>query len=541
MLTRFDYAVIFLYFVLVAGIGWVARGRVKGLDDYFAGGHGVSWWMAGISHHVSGYSAFAFVGYAGLAYRVGFNVWTVFALPCFFSMVAGAYIWAPRWVRLRVITPVEYLEERFNNLVRQVIAWSGIAVKFVDEGTKLYSLAKVIRACTGLPLKGTIVGSGVVTVLYLLLGGLWAEVMTDLAQFIVQYSITLLLAPVALAAVGGWGRLWTGPKATPFQFFSPAFPPSRLSVFFFVVLLSYNGGTWGLAQRFYSMGKPAEAKKAALLSAALYLLYPLALYIPVWAAPVLLEEVQDPEMAYIAVAQHLLPQIAPGLLGLMVAAMFAATMSMVDSNLNALAAVFTKDIYARTLNRTAPEGQLMKVGLIATVAFGAVAIACGLVTDRLGGAFKTMIDWYAAVLGPVSIPLLFGMLIPRTTWRGALLSWLGGFAAFVVFKYWATEAVCLALFGEAPGEALAWTVTTGAELGIAFAIFCLEGFIGERTPEERKRGQDLFDRLNGRTEEEMFRFISHIIGEGGTKLILDLRGNPGGPPLAAREISSFFL
>lgn len=500
MLTGLDYAVIFLYFVLVAGIGFVARRRVKGLDDYFAGGHGVSWWLAGVSHHVSGYSAFAFVGYASLAFRAGFNVWTVFALPVFLAMLAGAYVWAPRWVRLRVITPAQYLEERFNNLVRQLIAWSGIGVKFVDEGTKLYSLAKVIQACTGLPLKGTIIGSGVVTILYLLLGGFWAEIMTDFAQFIVQYSITLLLAPVALAAVGGWSRLWTGPKSVPFQFFSKDFPPYRIGVFFFVVLLSYNGGTWGLAQRFYSMGKPSEAKKAALLSAALYLLYPLALYVPVWAAPILLDEIQDPEMAYIAIAQKLLPQIAPGLLGLMVAAMFAATMSMVDSDLNALAAVFTKDIYNRTMDRRASEARLMNVGLAATVVFGIITIACGLATESLGGAFAAMIDWYAAILGPVSIPLLFGMLTRRTTWRGALLSWLGGFVTFIVFKYWATSAVCAVLFGEAPGEALAWTVTTGAELLVAFAIFLLEGFVSEQTPEERRRVQSLFDRLEDRPD-----------------------------------------
>lgn len=107
MLTGIDYAVIVLYFVGVAAIGWVASKRTRGLNDYFAGGHNVSWWLAGISHHVSGYSAFAFVGYASLACRVGFNVWTVFALPVFLAMLAGAYVWAPRWVRLRVISPAQ--------------------------------------------------------------------------------------------------------------------------------------------------------------------------------------------------------------------------------------------------------------------------------------------------------------------------------------------------------------------------------------------------------------------------------------------------
>ncbi len=493
--------VVYFYFLGVAVIGFAARKMIHGLDDYFAGGHRIPWWLAAVSHHVSGYSAFAFVGYASLAYKVGLNIWTVFAVPCFLAMVIGAYVWAPRWVRLKVMTPVQYLEERFNNVVRQAIAWSGIAVKFVDEGTKLYSLAKVINAVTGLSTKKTIIGCGVITVIYLLVGGLWAEIMTDFAQFIVQFGITLALVPAVLAAVGGWRGLWNKPNSVPFALFSKDFPPYRLIVFFFVILMSYNGGTWGLAQRFYSLGKPSEAKKAALLSASLYLIYPLALYIPVWAAPLLIGELQDPEMAYIVVAQQQLPLIAPGLLGLLVAAMFAATMSMVDSDLNALAAVFTKDIYGRVIDRNASDQKLMKVGFAATAVFGAVTVACGLATESLGGAFKAMMDWYAAVLGPVSIPLLFGMLIPWTTWRGALLSWLGGFITFVVFKYWYTAPLAYLIWGQTDNEPLNWTITTGAELLVAFSIFIVEGFISRQSDEEQQRVRGLFSRLREQPEE----------------------------------------
>lgn len=516
MLATADYIVIAFYLLIVAGIGGYARRLIKGLDDYFAAGHRVPWWLAAVSHHVSGYSAFAFVGYASLAYEVGFNIWTLFALPCFLAMMSGAFLWAPRWVRLNVITPVEYLEERFNNTVRQVIAWSGIAVKFVDEGTKLYSLAKVIGSCTKLPLNGTIIGCGVVTVSYLMLGGLWAELITDFSQFIIQFSITLLLAPAALKAVGGWRAMWAHPDSPPLKLFSARFPLSRVLVFFPVILLSYNGGTWGLAQRFYSIGKAAEARKAALLSGALYFVYPLILYIPVWAAPALLGGIEDTELAYIAVAQKCLrlPGMPPGMLGLLVAAMFAATMSMVDSDLNALAAVFTKDIYHRVLRKIASARELMTIGLVATAVFGAITVVCGVLTGSLGGAFKAMMDWYAAILAPVSIPLLFGMLNKRTTWRGALACWAGGFATFVLFKYWAANAIWTAWTGapldlsipdvhagNPSHEAAHWSIFTGAELIVAFGIFFLEGHLFRHTPQEQERVDRLFERLEGRGEE----------------------------------------
>ncbi|MDH7570599.1 MAG: Na+:solute symporter [Armatimonadota bacterium] len=470
-MTPVDYAVVLLYLAVVAGTGFVVRGRIKGMEDYFAGGRRLPWWLAAISHHVSGYSAFAFVGYASIAYRVGFNIWTLFALPCCIAMTLGAFVWAPRWSRLRVLTPVEYLERRYNALVHQLIAWSGIAVKFVDEGTKLYSLGVLVAACAGLPLDVTIIGCGVVAVLYLLLGGLWAEVITDFAQFVVQLAITLVLAGAALAALGGWTAMWAKLPPENRALFSNEFDLPYILVFLVVITLSYNGGTWGLAQRFYSIGKPRDAKKAAFLSAALYLVYPVVIYIPVWASPLLLGKVANPEETYALMAQKFLPSLAPGLLGLFVAGMFAATMSMVDSDLNALAAVFTHDIYRRHRPHTS-ERVLLKVGLLATAVLGAITIGAGLLTPQLKGAFSAMMEWYAALLGPISVPLLLGMISQRTSWRGALGAWFAGFGAFALLKY---------------GLHASWTVYTGGELLAAFGVYLLEGWLFRMPAEEAAR------------------------------------------------------
>ena len=76
LLQNADYLVIAIYAVLVAYLGFYARKKVKNLEDYFAGGRKVPWWMAAISHHMSGYSAFAFVGHATIAYMSGFSIWT---------------------------------------------------------------------------------------------------------------------------------------------------------------------------------------------------------------------------------------------------------------------------------------------------------------------------------------------------------------------------------------------------------------------------------------------------------------------------------
>ncbi len=206
-------------------------------------------------------------------------------------------------------------------------------------------------------------------------------------------------------------------------------------------------------------------------------MYPLAIYTPVWAAPLLGVRVANGEIAYIAVAHKLLHDVAPGLMGVLLSAMCAATMSMVCSDLNALAAVFTRDIYQRTVNPAASDRRLLTVGVISTCVLGAIMIHFALYTPSLGRSFKAMMDWYAALLGPVSVPLLMGMIWRRTTWRGALAAWVGGLAAFLVAKY---------------GFGASWTVYTGVELLVTFAVFFGEGFLHKESPEEKQRLDEVF-------------------------------------------------
>jgi SSS family solute:Na+ symporter len=485
-LRYLDYVVILIYAVLMVILGVIAKRKVKNMEDYFAGGKSVPWWMAAISHHMSGYSAFAFVGHATIAYLYGFSVYTFFALPIFIAMIIGANVWAQKWVKLNVITPVQYLEKRFNPFTRQLFAWSGIGIKFVDEGVKLYSLAVIVQVITGFPIEIVIVVCGLITLFYVMFGGLWATMLTDFAQFLVQFSISIFLGVLVLNLVGGWNSIWSHLPPSHAYFFSPAVSPWFMAVYLVVIILSYNGGTWGLAQRFYSIGKPKDAKKAAYLSALLYLVYPVTIYIPIWAARQVIGEISNPEQAYVLVAEKLLGGFAPGLIGLFISAIFAATMSMISADLNSLASVFTKDIFQRKFSPGAADKKLLKVGMISTIVLGLLTIASALFTIHLQGAFNAMVDWYAAILGPVSIPLLFGMIYKKATWRGALLSWGLGFAAFVTVKYG---------YAFLTGTETPFALYTGIELIVSFGAFFIEGMINKQTPEEKAAVDELFEQI----------------------------------------------
>ncbi|MDN5313487.1 Na+:solute symporter [Thermoanaerobacteraceae bacterium SP2] len=479
-----DYSVLVLFFVAMIIIGLYVKNLIKGIEDYFTAGHRMPWWLAAISHHMSGYSAFAFIAYASVAYKIGFPIYTLWAVTIAIAMVLGALVFAPRWTNLglykKVVTPLEIMEPRFNNTVRQALAWSGISLKFIDEGLKLYSIGVFVSVMAGIPLQWSIIFSGIVALLYTTIGGIWADVLTDFAQFIVQLVITIPLAFIVLSKVGGWGGLWQQLPPGRLAAFGGDYTPLYVLIYLVVVILSYNGGTWGLAQRFISLQGPREGMKAAYLSAALYLVYPLFMFIPMWAAPIFIPSIDNPEHAYVLMANKFLAPVLPGAMGFMLAAMFAATMSMVDSDSNSVSAVFTKDIYQRVFDPNATPEKLLNVGRITTAVFCALSVIAGLLTPAMGGAFKAMMTWFAGLMGPVAIPMLFGLIFKRTTWKGALLSWLCGVVSFFIFKY--------PMHGS-------WNLITGGSLLITAIVFIAEGYISKMPPEKQAEVDEIFEIL----------------------------------------------
>ncbi len=204
-LSASDYLVVAGYFVLVLWVGFYFRNRLVGARDYFAGGNRIPWWLAGISHYMSSFSAFAFIAYAQIGYTYGWVAVTLFwaTIP---GCALGGLLFARLWRRARVITPVQFLEIRFNSFVRQLFAWAGIPMKIFDDALKVFATGLFVSLAAGLDLQWSIVVCGGVMMAYTFLGGLWALVVTDYVQFLMKTLAILLLAPMAIAAAGGFGR-----------------------------------------------------------------------------------------------------------------------------------------------------------------------------------------------------------------------------------------------------------------------------------------------------------------------------------------------
>ncbi|HZY62642.1 MAG TPA: hypothetical protein VFE38_08955 [Edaphobacter sp.] len=405
-LTSSDYLVIVGYFVVILVIGmWIKRSQ-KTSADFFAGGHQIPWWMAGISHYMSSFSAFAFIVYSQMAYTYGWVAVTIFwtGVP---ACLLGGSLFARRWRRARVITPIAFLEQRCNASIRQLYVWIGIPSKLFDCGLKIFATAIFLSVSVGLRLDLSILLCGGIVIAYTLAGGLFALVVADYVQFLMKTIAILLLLPLAIYRLGDVKSAFAG--LPPEMFHLTAAPYNWLYVvgYAVVVILSYNGN-WSLAQKYYSVPDERSADKAAYLSGILMFVGSPLMFLPAILArkflPDLLAQGKTADV-YVMMLMTLLPI---GMIGVMVAAMFSATMAAVSSDLNAIAGVLTKDWYQRKLNPAATEKVLLLVGRILTAALGCIimALSLWLAHSHLQSIFQLMVTVLGVLVVPTLLPAL---------------------------------------------------------------------------------------------------------------------------------------
>ncbi|MFF4247533.1 sodium:solute symporter family protein [Streptomyces sp. NPDC001822] len=485
-MNSLDWAVLIGYFGVMVAIGLWSHKRVDNVSDFFTAGGKMPWWLSGISHHMSGYSAVMFTGYAGIAYQYGVTSFVTWSLPIAIGIGIGAKLFAPRLNRLRsrlhVASPLEYLKNRYNIQTQQALAWSGLLLKIVDVGAKWAAIATLLSVFTGMSLTQGIFITGTITAVYCTVGGLWADALTELGQFVIQLFAGLTMLFIAMSELGGFSSLWTVWDKLPEGHTDPTAGPytvTFLLAYLFIKTFEYNGGMWNQAQRYMATDSARSATRSARLSALLWLVWPAVLFFPMWVAPLLVEAKKpDASDSYALMTEQLLPH---GLLGLVVVGFFSHTMAMCSSDANAISAVFTRDI-APVLSKAARTWS-NRSGLLAarlsTLAF--LGLSMALATQINSPTFKdiitVVIKWVAGLMGPIAIPFMLGLLrgFRRSGPTAALTSWAAGLLAFFFTNY--------NLDGSVKTD-VALQYQVALPLAISLVLYIVIGFIKpEDTPE----------------------------------------------------------
>ncbi|MFH8609348.1 sodium:solute symporter family protein [Streptomyces sp. NPDC018029] len=496
-MNSLDWAVLIGYFGVMVAIGVWSHKRVDNVSDFFTAGGKMPWWLSGISHHMSGYSAVMFTGYAGIAYTYGVTSFVTWSFPIALGIAIGARLFAPRINRLRsrlhVASPLEYLKNRYDLKTQQALAWSGMLLKIVDVGAKWAAIATLLSVFTGVSLNQGILITGVITAIYCTIGGLWADALTELGQFVIQLlagiamfvAVVMELNDMGIGFFGAWDepalqgheKPLVGPYGTVF-----------LLAFLFIKLFEYNGGMLNQAQRYMATANAKEAARSAKLSAILWLVWPVVLFFPMWMSPLLVEsEKADGSDSYGLMTEQLLPH---GLLGLVIVGFFSHTMAMCSSDANAIAAVFTRDCAPVVSARARAWNE--RSGLIAarvtTVVFLGLSMAAATQVNSpaFGDIITVVIKWVAGLMGPMAIPMMLGLLRPfrRSGPTAALTSWSLGLLAFWLVNYpisWNIEG----------GVPLQYQVSI--PLAVSLVLYILIGYL---KPEDTPERDALIERIN---------------------------------------------
>ncbi|NJO00876.1 MAG: Na+:solute symporter [Bacteroidia bacterium] len=474
-LQTLDYIAMIIYMLIMAGMGLFLGFFIKNVGDYFKGGNTIPWYVGGISNFMSLFSTFVFVAYAGIAYEHGLVAVTIIwcAVP---ATLIGALVFSKLWRRAGINSPVEFLETRYNASIRQVFSWGGVGFRVLDNMVRLYAIGVFVATATPLSLETAILVAGIIVVLYTVVGGLWAVVLTDVVQFLVLITAALILVPLSLNAVGGWQSLVLN-QPQHFGFFNG--PKGHLSflVVYYLMFIIKNNGNWAFIQRFYSVKDEKAGLKMGLLTAALFFIFPIFFLIPAITSASLLPNLENVEMAYVAVALQLLPE---GIMGIMLAAMFAATMSSLDSEYNVMANVITTDIYQRRFRPRANASELMIVARITTFIVGALIMVGALFVDKFGGAFEASKLFTSLFAIPLIIPVIFGILLPWPNAWGAGWSLVTGVLTGLVLNYL---------------PQVSWELATFITMMVCLGSFLVSSFMPRRNLEKQRQIEEFFHRL----------------------------------------------
>ncbi|HUL01601.1 MAG TPA: sodium:solute symporter family protein [Gemmatimonadales bacterium] len=410
-LTAIDWAIVALYFLLNLGIGLYYRARAgKSVGEYFLSGRNVPWWLAGTSMVATTFAADTPLAVTGMVARNGIAgnwLWWTFVA----SGMLTVFFYARLWRRAGVTTDIEFSEIRYGGRPAAFLRgfralYLGIPINCIILGWVNLAMVKILELIFGVTKPEAlvlVVALIVVTSLISTLSGLWGVLWTDLVQFVIKMGMVIVLAVVAVRAVGGMSAMRTQLTASgrgSVLNFLPDLHSAWMPLITFLVYISLNwwatwypgaepGGGGYVAQRMLSAKDEKNSLLATLwFNIAHYAIRPWPWILVALASLILYPGLADPETGYIRVMIDHLP---PSLRGLMVAAFAAAYMSTIATQLNWGASYVVNDFYRRFIRRGADERHYVVASRWATVLLTLISVAVTFRMDSIAGAWKLLI------------------------------------------------------------------------------------------------------------------------------------------------------
>ena len=475
-LTSLDHLVIGIYLAAMLSMGLSIARKQRSTDDFFVGGRNLPAWAVGISLLASLLSTITYLGMPGEMFRTGIGFLTrQLGVPL--VLVIIWFLWIPFFMRLRLTSAYEYLERRFNYATRVLAAVFCLLLLFGWMAVVVLTASEAMGEIANMDLKwffgrntpeyrdadlhAIIVSIGLFSVLYTTLGGIRAVVWTDVIQFFVLIGGALFtMAYIAWNTGSGIGDWLVASRAYEHRESVEWFSwdvGNRSTVFFIAVGMVFwitctHGANQVALQRYFTVKNIWEARKSYLVSAlasfglsvilagvGIALIYFIQDHALPASAGVHSDELKIRNEAQDKVFPQFISLYLPaGLRGMVVAALFAAAMSTIDSGANSISTIVTVDFFRRLKRGKATAAGELRLARILTASMGLVIIAVTLFLYHItkGTDIITLCQkGFNCFLGPLGALFVLAMFSKRATARSVIPAVIVGELFGIVSSY----------------------------------------------------------------------------------------------------------
>lgn len=443
-----DYSLligIIVYLVILLVIGFAAARRMKGLDDFVLGGRRIGPLAAAISERASGESSWFLLGLPGAAYAFGFSeFWSVIgiAFGIFCSWTFLAVPLRRQTEKYGALTIPDYFEARFPGFRGRSQTLRIVSMVIIIFFYTLYVAAqfigggKLLNAAFGLdPVWGILI-TGVVVMLYTLLGGFLAVVWTDVVQGIMMAAVAFVLPVIGIMEMGGPVALVERLHSVGGGFSLTMNAGKTGAAFVFGVML--GSLSWGLGYlgqphlltRYMAIRSHTQIRRGTLIA----MIWVLVAY---WGAAMIGIVGAGTFTTPLADAEQVMPLLARALMpgwiaGLMLAGAIAAMMSTADSQLIVVTSSIVEDVYVKLMKAKADPARLVLFSRMATIGVSVVALVLAYsAEDTIFDLVSYAWAGLGASFGP---PLLLALRWKHTNYAGVLAGMIAGSVGNVVWK-----------------------------------------------------------------------------------------------------------
>jgi len=455
-ISPIDVAVIAIYLIGITAFGiWAGYRKNASSEQYFLANKSLGWFTIGAAVFTSNISTIHLVGLAAGGAGDGMVIGNFEWMACF-TLILLALVFTPFYVKSGAHTLPDFMERRYCPSARTFMAVIGIlGALLIHIGISLFAAAKVFQSFLGVPMMTTILVLSAFTVVYTVLGGLKAVVLTENIQaglLLFGAGLVTVLAIMALPDVG----------IRNMASFKMALQPGQMNMLqpiyntdgnlnqysWLAILLGYPIlGIWywcadqTLVQRVLAAHSVKEGQNGALFAGFLKITPPFLMVLPGVVGYVLWQKglfqipnvqgTNDPD--YNTMLPMLINHLVPaGLKGLLAAGMAAALMSTIAAALNSCATLISIDIVQRS-RPDMPDQSVVKVGRIATAVIMVLAILWSTQGEQFGTIFEAINKIPMTFAPAVTTVLLLGLLWKRGTWQAAMTTLYVGSIIGVIY------------------------------------------------------------------------------------------------------------